>query len=349
MTWTSSRAASVPVFVLVYLVLLILLVEASLRAYFAVFHEGEFLRPSRMVRQAYPELEQIAPPAADLDILLLGGSVLVERIGGIPSRLKKDLAEEGVTDFRVVNLSGLAHTTRDSYLKLRPLGDRRFDVVVAYHGINEVRANNCPPDLYRADYSHYAWYEMRNLTDRHLPTMDLSVIPFSFDFLFHRARQVLLEPRYVPPHAPEREWLRYGSDIKTMGAFRANLEEIVSRTTRNDAAPILMTFAYYVPAAYSLSAFSSGDLDYASSTDRSPIEIWGHPRNVVAGIEAHNAVVRYLAARHPEAAFIDMEESIPKQGVYFSDICHLSERGSDRFAAVLAARIAAIWRQRRGH
>ena len=172
-------------FVLVYLVLLVLLVEASIRAYFAIFHEGEFLRPSSMVRQAYPELEQIAMPAADFDILLLGGSVLVER-----------------TDFRVVNLSALAHTTRDSYLKLKSLGDPRFDVVVVYHGINEVRANNCPPDLYRSDYSHYEWYEMRNLTDRYLHSMDLSVIPFSFDYLFHRARQVLLEPRYVPPHAP---------------------------------------------------------------------------------------------------------------------------------------------------
>lgn len=336
-------------FVLVYLVLLVLLVEASMRAYFAIFHEGEFLRPSSMVRQAYPELEQIAMPAADFDILLLGGSVLVESVGGIPSRLAKNLAAEGVTDFRVVNLSALAHTTRDSYLKLKSLGDPRFDVVVVYHGINEVRANNCPPDLYRSDYSHYEWYEMRNLTDRYLHSMDLSVIPFSFDYLFHRARQVFLEPRYVPPHAPKRQWVPYGSDIKTMGAFRANLEKIVSRMTRNDTAPILMTFAYYVPPAYSLSAFDAGDLDYASSTDRSPIEIWGHPRNVVAGIKAHNDVVRYLAARHPEETFIDMEESIPKQGAYFSDICHLSERGSDRFAAVLAARIAAIWRHRRGH
>ena len=70
-----------------------------------------------------------------------------------------------------------AHTTLDSYLKHKALHNKTFDVVVIYHGINEVRANNSPPEIFKPDYSHYAWYELRYLDDRYMPTINISIIP----------------------------------------------------------------------------------------------------------------------------------------------------------------------------
>jgi hypothetical protein len=63
-----------------------------------------------------------------------------------------------------------AQTSRDSYLKYRWLSSKRFDLVVLYDGINEACANNCPPNVFRADYSHYAWYRFLNDFDRSRPS-----------------------------------------------------------------------------------------------------------------------------------------------------------------------------------
>jgi hypothetical protein len=55
------------------------------------------------------------------------------------------------------NASHPAHTSLDSLYKYRELQDKSFDLVIIYHGINKTRANNCPPHVFQADYSHYAW------------------------------------------------------------------------------------------------------------------------------------------------------------------------------------------------
>jgi hypothetical protein len=61
-------------------------------------------------------------------------------------------------------------------------------------------------------------------------------------------------------------------------------------------------------------------------------EVWGRKENVVAAIEAHNAVTRRIAGRHPEVLFFDMERYMPKDGRHFIDICHWTDLGRETFA-----------------
>jgi hypothetical protein len=53
---------------------------------------------------------------------------------------------------------------------------------------------------------------------------------------------------------------------------------------------------------------------------------------VQAAIEAHDAVIRELAAANPQLLFFDMERYMPKSGKYFIDICHWTDLGQQRFA-----------------
>ena len=75
----------------------------------------------------------------------------------------------------------------------------------------------------------------------------------------------------------------------------------------------------------------AGELDYTYRDYSYPVESWGRPENVVAGIEAHNDVVRALATAHPDVVFVDQERLVAPTKENFVDICHFTNPGSRRF------------------
>ena len=275
-------------------------------------------------------------------VLLLGASVLDSNHGDVPERLNEHLAAQGAKGIRVDNFSRASHTTRDSRFKyLQLCRDYPFDVVMIYHGINDVRANNCSEEVFQEDYSHYAWYEELNVADRHLQTARFTVLPYMLDFLYHRIRQRLIPRKYIPIGEPEAEWLEQGSQIKTAPTFRENIQCIVDAARKRSARVILMTYAYYLSNPYSREAYEQGQLDYEGGGY--PVELWGLASNVVKGIEVHNQVLRDIAAENFEVVLLDMERLIPKKGKYFQDVCHLSFGvGCDLMAEIIADQLIQI-------
>jgi len=319
--------------------------EISFRSFLALTYGTSFFKPSRLVLNFYPELRELIADDDDWDatrihILLLGASALHEDFGNVEELLNRKLEASPIGRFAIHNLSQRAHTTRDSLFKHQLLADKHFDIVVVYHGINEVRANNCPREIFSPTYSHYSWYELLDVFDRHRRFMNISVIPYSLDLLFHSVKQILFRRRYIPMHGPRAEWVSYGSEIKTAESFARNISTIIKDCREKSESVVLMTFAYYLPANYSLSSFGSKKL--YSGDHGVPVEVWGSPPNVVAGLRAHNAVIRRLAKQYPDTFFIDMEKLIPKETAYFADVCHLTDRGCEIFADRLADMIVRI-------
>ncbi|HLQ46400.1 MAG TPA: SGNH/GDSL hydrolase family protein [Planctomycetaceae bacterium] len=270
----------------------------------------------------YPELlgsevRQVSatPDDRHVDVLLLGGSVL-EQVG---PDLQSTLTARLGSGVRVCNLARSAHTTRDSLLKHRLLRDKAFDLVVVYHGINDVRMNCCPPGVFRDDYTHCAWYRS---IERRTRAGRMTLTNIALEDL----------ERCIGLGAPSPELLDWGAEIKTPAAFRRNVTEIVEAAQAARQPVLLMTFAYYLPENYTRERFERGELDYGSGPFRLSAELWGRPENVAATIDAHNAVIRQVAADHPEAIFVDMQAELPKTGRYFSDVCHLTPEGCRRFA-----------------
>ena len=139
-----------------------------MRAFWWLGHGVPFHKPNRILYAYYPNLKQVDTerPAHDdafYDIVFLGGSVLHRDWTPIERILREQLADNGHRNVRIFNLAVPAHTSRDSWLKYASFRDVRFELVVFYHGVNETRANNAPPQLFREDYAHYSWYKSVNM------------------------------------------------------------------------------------------------------------------------------------------------------------------------------------------
>ena len=154
--------------VLLVVTVLVCTVVAEIAVRAIWFRRGvPFFDPGKILWAYYPPLADIAadPPRNDddtLDVLILAGSVPHHKYGSVENELLEQLHASGHTDVRIFNLATPAHTTRDSKIKYEAMSNVRFDLVLFYHGINESRTNNAPPDLFSEDYSHYAWYEIVN-------------------------------------------------------------------------------------------------------------------------------------------------------------------------------------------
>ncbi len=322
------------IFLPLYLLFLFIVFEASSRLIWAVTFGVPFFSPQKMYYVFYPELKRVekrAIPAnnGQIDILLLGGSVLNPNFGNIAAILEERLAYETKKPVRIYNLAKSAHSSADSYYKYGRLMDKHFDLVIFYHGINEVRVNNVPPSMFKPDYSHYSWYKQIVLLEKNDDIIRFTTLPFTLNLLLMQAQEGLGLSNSVPKHWPKPSWVEYGRSIKSAKSFEDNLKKILAIAASKREKVLLMTFAYYVPADYTKEKFDDKKLDY--TIHGAPIEKWGKPENVVAGISAHNQVIRAVAKDYKNTYFVDQNELMPKRGDYFNDICHFTYKGSEKF------------------
>ncbi|HEX6437966.1 MAG TPA: hypothetical protein VF182_12590 [Candidatus Binatia bacterium] len=262
------------------------------------------------------------------DILFLGGSVLDSDWGQVEQSLREQLAYAGQRNVRIFNLASAAHTSRDSWLKYAALSEARFDLVVFYHGVNDSRANNSPPEEFRENYGHFSWYEAVNtLAQYHGQAM--FALPYTLRWLVIRTRQVVMKDRYVPTREPRADWVRYGQESRSAVSFKHNLEAILDLASQRGDQVLLMTFASYVPADYSLERFKEKRLNYGLHL--SALEIWGLPQHVLATVAVHNEIVRWLATQHKQILFVDQASLMTGSALYFNDPYHFTVLGSIKF------------------
>ena len=318
--------AKLALLILVYAVF----AEVSARAFWDLKYDISFRNRSNVIYAYYPELRAVdeEPPSRGdgiYDVLLLGGSVLNRAWGTVEGELRDRLQVEGFRPVRIHNMARPAHTSRDSLLKYVALKESRFDLVVFYHGINETRANNVPPELFREDYGHYGWYQQVNALAPSHGTSSLAVFP-TLRLCWIKLEQLVRSERYIARDAPRADWIRHGTAFQSAQSFEQNVEAIVALSGEREEKLMLMTFAIHVPANYSVAAFRDKQLDY--SLHRDPIELWGERTNVVGAIDAQNEAVRAIAGGQPNVLCVDQARAMPRNARHFNDPCHLTGVGS---------------------
>ena len=288
-----------------------------------VWHRGE--------HRFYPRLDLAMRDylPSGRNVLLLGGSVIM--------RIPPETWRERVPDTRFYNVAFKAHTSLDSLYKYEQLlrEGYRFDLVVFYHGINEVRTNNAPPGVFRDDYSHYAFYRMAHTLFRDRATLRSRLARSTF--LGYGVALLGLETdheRLMPPDEPEKAWKFYGGDVKSTRSFRANLVRIGELAEREGSPLLVPRFAFHHPDEYSFGAWQKKTLGYTCRYRGDPTHIWGIPNNVVKGLEAHNRVIDEERDRF---VFVDTR-ALDEVG-YFCDISHFSKTGESRFLDLVTAAI----------
>ncbi len=316
--------------------------EVAARAFWRLKFGVSFRRPGPILYAFYPELgwpDFARPSRSDdqFDVLLLGGSVLHPDFGNIQQELREQLALIGHRKVRIFSMANPAHTSRDSWLKYSALTDARFDLVVFYHGINETRANNVPPELYQLDYSHFAWYQIVNALAPYHRNASFA-LPYTARYLALRVEQTFEGERYVPMDEPVEDWLRYGKSLRSVESFEQNLGAILDLARERGDPVLMMTFALYVPDDYSLENFRRKRLDYG--LHNLPVELWGRVDDVAAAVAAQNEVVRRFGSSR-DVLFVDQARLIPGTRRHFNDPCHLTGLGSYHFVANLVAALPA--------
>lgn len=253
----------------------------------------------------------------DVNVLLLGGSVLW-RVG-----LTHELEDTFDAPVRVVNMAQNAHSSLDSVNKLEWLVDqgRRFDYIIFYHAINETRANNAPPDVFREDYDHYSFYRLTNTVFQgKRPALGV-VLRSSLGFRCYRLWATLRETaffgrRYVHMAFPREDWLKYGAEVRSAASFRRNLERIADLA---DAYGSVLVVPYY---AY------NPQLDAWAEAGGSHMTEWGLAEYVRKGIRAHNEEARRLSARF---VYVEDSEALMADKANFIDPCHFTEEAEQVF------------------
>ncbi len=285
-------------------------------------------------------------PPGEFRILALGASAFVTR--NFQPRIEALLSEnplfvEPGLKVRVVSTGVPAHMSYDSLWKYRYWYDGYdFDLVIFYHGINDARANNYPREVFRDDYTHFSYYQRFrpafDWIEQH-PRLSRSFV-VSWAVKLALGAKSILAPEFqrkAPYNHPQDDpWLAEAGDLKTPPVFARNVEAVRALAESRNQPFLLLSYAYYLPDGYSNERFLAQDLDYSFAPESTATEVWGWSHHIRAAIEAHYAVIREIAAEHPEGLFFDMERFMPKDGRHFIDICHWTDLGQETFALGIA-------------
>jgi hypothetical protein len=333
--WNKLRRSTRVCIVLTRLLILTVLLELVSRAYWFIAKGVPPFRTGQIVCSYLPEIKEAklydAPceqNGSTLSVLVLGPSVWFEGFGDLAARFEKELAAKLGRQVHVYNASCPGHTTRDAFVVYRFVPKQRFDLVVVYHGINDTFLNNSRPELFRLDYSHAPRFEQIRLLDAR-PEHAWFVLPYTLCYTRSRVGEKLqIDPR--PRHELAE---KYGMNLQTPPAVRANIQGIIDLSRARKAQVLLLTNAWHLPSDYTEEAFAAKSLDYDQHC--SPIATWGTVESVSAGMKAHNEVVRALAHENNDVLFADMEKLMPHGKQYFNDVCHFNAKGCEVFVDLL--------------
>jgi hypothetical protein len=329
-------------FMAITIVMMLIFCELTFRLALWATKKIPFGRPDLAIKERfYPELKlvenaHISPTNDSLDILILGGSVVADEWRSkVAKNLRDSLKIALKTDkVRYFNLANLGHTTVDNLYKYQSLSDKRFDLVIYYEGINETRFNNVPSKFFRNDYTHIRWYHDIDLIKQY-PEMRYTIFPFVIQLISNYS-SALVGNRYFMNDAPDPVYYSEGGNIKTAAIYKENLAKIIAVAQKRDEPLLMVNFTYYIPDRWRKSGFRDNEWDFTPFFLSSPIATWGTAPNVEKGILAHRTMMQQLSSLNQGVSYFDMNSVMPKEGQYFVDICHFTDKGSRIFANSLA-------------
>ncbi len=313
----------------------LVMLELGSRAIYAAQLGFPFFYPVEHI--VYPPLyEQFHDYSDDgVNVLLLGGSVLY--FAGRENTLESAFEPPA----RVYNLAQTAHSSHDSLTKYRYVLDRGydFDYVIFYHGINDVRANNVPPELFSEDYTHYFFYRLTNTVfgqrNPALRWMLNSSLVFRIERLVTQLRETRFFGRNLVHMAfPREDWLHYGAEVKSRDVFEKNLLEIARMADESGSRLVVPRFASH-PA---LADFAAGRK--TGKTEEEMVlfaEQWGLPGHVAKGIQAHNDVIETHRGRYTFVGTRAFEKADN-----FVDPCHFTPEVQTEFVKLLVDTLSEL-------
>lgn len=322
-----------------YFIILILILgslELTSRAFLALRYSSTFLHPSKIIYNYYPMVEQITGQYQDdasTKILVLSSSALTPEWGNFAQHFQ-DYLDPSETNWQVYNAAGVGFSSRDNLNTLKLLERYDFDHVIFYNGINDVRLNNCPPELFDQEYRHISWSNETHTILKH-SEMDMFALPFFLDYQYQVLKARYCSTCFIAKNYHDQEsWQEYGSNFQSLESFHNNVEAIIAAKSPTTDLH-LVSFATYIPQDYTFEKFAAQQLDYNFHENSREVEVWGYPTNVEAFMLESNRAIEELNDPSARVYFHDIRPSL-EEANYYADVCHFSAPGITQLATLMA-------------
>lgn len=285
-------------------------------------------------------------PEGTFRIFLLGGStVLSGRVDYEKSHARLlEVAlrgSPGEAQIQVLNAGTQWHTTQHSLIKyLFKIRDFEPDLVIVWHGINDLYRSFSPPRFargeYRADYSHFNGPIARLLFEySERPTPVSSVLKESLLLESVFPHSTFYSDFYEPEN--DIEYIAV-NEFPSLTAFARNMREL-ARVTRNDGVPLVLATQ---PSLYreDLSEEDRATLIFAKTFCVNDAGQAPDLESMTAGLTLFNDTVREIAVEDG-IPLLDLESMVPKTSEYFVDDVHYTEAGNALVAQLVADFLSA--------
>ncbi|HNZ59536.1 MAG: GDSL-like Lipase/Acylhydrolase [Candidatus Methanofastidiosum methylothiophilum] len=119
------------------------------------------------------------------------------------------------------------------------------------------------------------------------------------------------------------------NEMRSKDIFRSNITAIIKMARQNNVGVILSTFAISYPSDDQLM------LKILKSKEKQMEHSWGKTESAVMGVMEHNKIVRQLSGQYKLPLALNYE-LIPKNSIYFIDMCHFTPKGIELLGTNMA-------------
>jgi lysophospholipase L1-like esterase len=348
--------------IIVSIVFTIILLEVSLRIYFGtvgseadrvayIYSADEILQKTNRfiglpyinygLTKKHPEhnsrgyrgLEFETPKPEDTyRIFALGGSTTygdsLQTQEAYPAQLQAILQNDySYTNIEVVNAGVNAYSSYDSLANLTyHVLDDEPDMIIVYHGVNDVRARLVDPESYsglnlqRGIWSSAA-VDIRfgGSTLWRFLRIQLGIIrnPTNFETFLSTSSDVVRCPFSLDSYCePLQQEAQAVLDANPPIYFERNFRNMVAIAKANGADVVFSTWAYY--------------------TGETPFDNFMSPQHMQNGVDEQNEIVRSLG-EELDIPVVDFAETVPENAAFWIDGMHLTPEGTYEQASEYAA------------
>jgi len=241
----------------------------------------------------------------EIRIILLGGSTsfneeYVAIVKRIVSARHRDLS------VKVVSWGKPRYTSYNNKVNFeKNILSYKPDIVALYMGINDNLYNAFPWLDGLPDIGYFNWCTVNE---------SIAVKLVKYFFIDKRIRS---KPDFS------------ANEMRSKDIFRSNITAIIKMARQNNVGVILSTFAISYPSDDQLM------LKILKSKEKQMEHSWGKTESAVMGVMEHNKIVRQLSGQYKLPLALNYE-LIPKNSIYFIDMCHFTPKGIELLGTNMA-------------
>lgn len=261
-------------------------------------------------------------------IFILGGSTVLNKKTPYEktfAKLLENRLNKYYKDLRieVLNAGADGYTSEHSLIQyLFNIRDFKPDLIIMWHGINDMTASCTPPQFtkgpYKPDYSHLLGPLHNMVSYYYSPKPIVSLI--SVDFLFHLLKTSLFSDLLNRTLLSNKQLIKpdgkpIDMNFPSLNEYKRNIQETVNVIRADDIQLIMANQPYLYNVRIDKKQY--WDIQWLCKSNNTYPSL----SSIIKNIDTFNRVSKSVAEEN-NIRFVDLESKLPKTKTYFSDDVH---------------------------